>query len=416
MEPFTIISWTVVIAFIVILIITVLGMVGVIKFKYKNHLNKLFIVLIIEVVSLGFLIYKDGKEAHSVYLREAQEKYDYSVQLRKAQKFDESLKVLSEILRIEDDDTKFNIKNIFLQRGDILFERKLFSDAVVPYAIYNEIVQDDPQALSRYGRALRAVHRYDDARVMYERALALAPNDYFILNGLQNCIRRQAGFLMDAERKGVSDKYFQEARGHIMSMLTIAKTASENKIKKKLGAELALARLNWQWERYPEAIALFEEITSSNPSHSIAFEDLAAIYLEYSQYGGGNELVSKSLVIYKNAYENPLEDQDKIFIGAGIAEATSLLKEPKKIEVEFAVNAVSLSIAKNKTLLDDPYPFYAAALLYKKSGNLHRALKYLDEAIRAENKRADNLYIFDYKSLIKYERLKTKWEINANKS
>ena len=64
MEPFSVISWVVVVAFTVILIVTILGMVGVIKFKHKDHLNKLFILLIVEVVSMGFLIYTEGKEGN----------------------------------------------------------------------------------------------------------------------------------------------------------------------------------------------------------------------------------------------------------------------------------------------------------------------------------------------------------------
>ena len=228
-------------------------------------------------------------------------------------------------------------------------------------------------------------------------------------------MRRQASFLFDANRKDVSDKYFQEARTHIVSMLSIAKTASEKKSKKILNAELALARLNWQWERYPEAIALFEEITLKNPEHSIAFEDLAAIYLEYFQEGASNEFVSKSLRIYKSVYTESLEDQDKIYIGSGISEATALLDNPTEVEIDFALKTVSLSIAKNETKLDDPYPFYAASILYKKSGDMKNAFKYINEAIRAEAKRSDNLFTFDYKRLVQYERLKTKWEFTQSK-
>lgn len=409
MEPFNLISWIIVVAFAVILIVTLLGMIGVVKFKYKEHLNKLFILLVVEIVSMGFLIYAEGKEKHSIYLRKAQESYEYSLKLKEAGKYDESLKVLSGILRIEDDETKFHIKNIFLQRADILYDRELLSDAITPYAVYNEIIHDDAQALSRYGRALRADHRYKDARVVYERALALEPNDYYILNGLQNCLRRQAGFLFDANRKDASDKYFQEARAYIFSMRNIAKTATVSKEKKILNAELALARLNWQWERYPEAIALFEEIISKYPKHSAAREDLAAIYLEYAQTEEKNGLVVKSLEIYKGVYSEVLEDQDKIYIGSGIAEATAYLDSPSNSDVEFAMNAVSLSIAKNETKLDDPYPFYAAAILHKKTGNLKNALKYINDAIRAETKRADDLFTFDYKRLVQYERLKIKW-------
>lgn len=409
MEPFDIISWVIVSAFTVILVITLAGMIGLVKFKYKEHLNKLFIVLIVEIIGMGFLIYTEGKGKHSEYLRQAQLSYEKAIGHANSKQYDEALSNLSEILRLEDDSAKFHVKNVFLQRGNILFNRKLYADAITPYAVYTEIVQDDAQALARYGRALRAVHRYEDARIIYERALALAPNDYYILNGLQNCLRRQAGFLLDTTRKAAGDKYFQQARVHIASMLNIAKTATEKREKKILNAELALARLNWQWERFPESIALFEEIISNNPDHSAAHEDLAAIYLEYAQAEKKNEFVVKSLNKYRTVYSKTLEDNDKIFIGSGIAEATAYLDSPSKEDIMFAKKSVSLSIAKNTTELDDPYPFYAASVLHHKSGDLKTALKYIDEAIRAEVKRADNIYTFDYKRLALYERLKATW-------
>ncbi|MCH9813860.1 MAG: tetratricopeptide repeat protein [Epsilonproteobacteria bacterium] len=412
MEQFDFISWVIVITFTLLLIITIGGMIGIIKFKYKDHLNKLFTLLILEIVSMGFLIYTEGKEDHSKYLRNAQLKYENALSLSEQKKYDEALQKLSEILRLQTDKTKFQIKDIFLERGNILFNRKLYMNSIAPYEVYNEIVFDDAQALARYGTALRKVHRYEEARIVYERALALEPNDYYILNGLQNCLRRQGGFLLDALRKTSAEEYFQKARMHIVSMQNIAKTSFQNKKEKTVNADIALARLNWQWERYPEAIALFEEIIKKYENHSAAYEDLAALYLEYSEKTKNNSLAEKALHLYVNAYQQTLHEQDKIFIGSGIAEATAMISSATQEQVKYAKRVAALSIAKNQTELDDPYPFYASAVLHNKFGSKNQALQYIDNAISAERKRSHNTYTFDYKRLIVYERLKEKWSLN----
>lgn len=409
MSPFEAISWVIVIAFVVVLIITIAGMIGLIPFKHEEHLKKLVVLLIFEIVGIAFLIYEEGKDKHAQYLREAKSGYESAQSLAAKKHYDEALAQLSKVLRLNSDESVFHIRDVFLLRGNILFNREAYADSITPYAVYNEIVKDDAQALARYGRALRYVHRYEEAKQVYERALALAPNDYYILNGLQNCIRRQAGFFLEAERKDAATRYFREARQHIVSMLNLAETASEKRERKLLNAELALAKLNWQWERYGEAIALFEEIVQKYPNHSAAFEDLAAVYLEYGQISSNQSLIQKSVSLYEKTFESALSDQDKVYIGSGLAEAVAHLENPSEERVASAKRAVLLSIAKNKTILDDPYPFYAAAVLSYKVGEKTAAINYIDEAIFAERKRAENPYTFDYVRLVKYEKLRQKW-------
>ena len=387
MSPFKIISWSIVIAFVVVLVITIAGMIGIVQFKHEEHLTKLVVLLIFEIVGLGFLIYKEGKEGHVQYLRDARAGYDLAQSFVSKSRYDEALDQLSGILRLNRNESIFHIKDVFLLRGNILFNRQAYADSIIPYSVYNEIVNDDAQALARYGRALRHVHRYEEAKQVYEKALALAPNDYYVLNGLQNCIRRQAGFFLEAERREAATQYFEEARQHIVSMLNLAKTASEKREQKILNAELALARLNWQWERYGEAIALFEEIVQKNPNHSAGYEDLAAIYLEYGQEISDQSLVEKSVTLYKEVFDLSLTDQDRAYIGSGLAQAVAQLDNPDEELIVSAKNAVLLSIAKSENILDDPVPFYAAAILFRKMGNETLAIKYINEAIFYEKKK-----------------------------
>jgi tetratricopeptide (TPR) repeat protein len=413
MTPFELISWSIVIAFVILLVLTIGGMIGLIPFKHEGHLKKLVALLIFEVVGVGFLIYEEGNNKHTQYLIEAKAKHDTAQNMAGEKRYDEALVKLSEILRLNGDNQTFHIKDVFLSRGNILFEREAYIDAITPYSVYTEIVSNDAQALSRYGRVLRHAHRYEEAKSVYERALALTPNDYYILNGLQNCLRRQGGFLLEAERKKAATTYFEQARQYLVSMQKIAETASENKELKKINAELGLARLNWQWKRYPEAIALFEEVTTTYPTHSGAYEDLAAISLEYGQITLNQDLIQISVDLYTKTYQKTLSDKDKIYIGAGLAESIASLDNPSEDQVKLAKNAVLLSIAKNETIKDDPYPFYAAALLFQKTGEKQSAMKYINDAILFEKSRANNPYTFDYVRLVEYEKLKQRWTKDA---
>ena len=393
-----------------LLIITILGMLGVLKFRYKEHLNKLFALLILEVVSIGFLIYRQGQDEQNKYFREASALYQDALQKDEAGDHEKALETLKMALQIPQNDLPFSLTDLFNLRGKIYFNQDLWQQAATAYEIRIEITPNDDQALARLGQCYRQLNRYEEARQIYERARAINPHDYYILNGLQNCLRRLAGFYQEAERVDASDKLFQRARQHILDMISIAKASEKKKHRKILNAEIALARLNWQWKRYQEAIALLRDINKRNPKFSPVEEDLAAITLEFGQIQSNQTLIEESLAIYRRRYENPTDEASLVYSGSGIAEATAFIESPSKEQVSFAENAVLLSIAKNETAEDDPYPFYAAAVLYMKKGNEQFALDYIQQAIRAERKRASNPYTFDYVRLLKYEVLQTKWK------
>ncbi|MEH6550656.1 MAG: hypothetical protein V7744_11775 [Pseudomonadales bacterium] len=413
MTPYDIISWTVIVGFIVVFILTLLGMIGKITFSNPRHLNKLFTVLILEVVALGILIFNDGFSRKDQFLSRAELLYDDAQELYELKDYDEALGKLALISGIDGEPDEFRIADIFLLRGDIYFNRQMYAEAVNQYSIYVEMAPNSVDALSRYARSLRAVHRYDDAKIVAERAYAINQNHYYVLNNLNNIYRREAGFLLDGERVEASDRLFEKARQYVVSMRRIADVATENQYKKKLNADVAMAALNWQWERLGAAIALYEKIAVDYPDHSRSFEDLAAIYLEYGEDTSSIAYIEKSLGLYNKLYLEALDDQDKIYMGSGIAEATAMLPNPSPDQLTHAKNTALLTIAQNETLIDDPYAHYAAAILYKKMDNIEEAQKFIDNAIRYEKRRASNPFTFDYKRLVKYELLRNSWQNNS---
>jgi tetratricopeptide (TPR) repeat protein len=252
------------------------------------------------------------------------------------------------------------------------------------------------------------VHDYERAKKTYEMGYSLEPQNYEILNGLQNCLRRIGGFLDEGDRKEVANTYYEQARQHILSMINIANKSKDEK-RYKL-ANLALAKLSWQRQQYREGIAKYEEISREFPDYITPKEELAAIKLEYGSKTNDAALLLDSVALYKSLYLSSGTEADKVFNGAGLAEAVSRLRAPAADDMRTADNAVSLSIVNNKSAKEDPYPLYATALLLRKQGKNKEAHDYISEAIRAETRRSANPYTFDYVRLREYEKLKESWD------
>lgn len=204
---------------------------------------------------------------------------------------------------------------------------------------------------------------YEEAKTVYLRAERLAPNNYDVLNGLQNITRRLAGFYQEADRGEAAQELFEQTRVYINSMLNVAVSKAKSE-RPYLNALMARVRLNWQWERYPEAEASVREIISEYPEFSIAKEDLAAILLEFGQKRNLPQKIVDSKSLYKALYDKLGDEVDDIYIGSGLAEAVAFSKNPSPSEIAIAEKAVLLSIANSRNAIYDPYAFYAAAVLF----------------------------------------------------
>ncbi|PIB40325.1 hypothetical protein AOA59_27885 [Pseudomonas sp. 2822-15] len=403
------VAWSIVVAFVITLIVTILGVTNKIQFANKKYLDKLFAVVILEVVAVGFLIFRTGFSDMSNYYQSVEELYKSASKLKEEKQYDLALASYKKILSTSNQALPFKIEDVFLARGDIAFERELWSQAVESYAFYLELDKSNITVIYKMGQALRKTHDYERAKKIYEIGYSLDPQNYEILNGLQNCLSRLGAFLDEGERSEAANAYYEQAREHILSMINISKGVN---VKQYKFASLALARLSWQRKQYREAIAKYEEVSNEYPEFITAREDLAGIKLEYGTRTDNEAFIMESISLYKNLYQGSDTEADKVFSGAGLAEAVSRLVNPSEEDLRMADNAVSLSIVNSQSAKDDPYPLYATALLLKKLNRNAEALDYLSSAILAEKRRSANPYTFDYVRLRQYEKLKESWNLN----
>lgn len=412
---FQTVAWVIVIAFIATTVVTLLGVTKVIQFADKKYLDKLFVAVVIEVVAVGFLIFRTGFDDISVYFQSVETLYKSASDRKAEKKYDEALAAYKEILSISNKSLPFKIEDVFLARGDIAFERRLWPQAVEAYSFYLELNKSNVAAMIKMGQALRKTHDYERAKQIYEMGYALEPQNYEVLNGLQNCLRRLGAFLDEGDKREAANAYYEQARQHILSMVSLSRGIDENRYKL---ASLALAKLSWQRQQYREGIAKYEEIAKEFPSFITPREELAAIKLEYGSKTNDAGLLREAVALYKSLYLSSEAEADKVFNGAGLAEAVSRLERPSADDLKLADTAVSLSIVNNKSAKDDPYPLYAAARLLKKRGKNREAYEYISEAIKAETRRSANPFTFDYVRLREYERLRDSWdrELGVSKS
>lgn len=404
---FEVVGWTIVIAFIATTIIALLGIMGVVALP-ANIRNKLFTVLILEIVASGFFLFRQGLSPEQEYFRQAQALMEKAQQAKEANDVEKADQLLGQILKLSVKDVPFEIRQVFRTRGDLAYDKQIWDQAVNSYRIFYEIQPDNLKALVRYGRALRAVKRYEEAAKVYERARQLSPNNYGVLNGLQNNARRMGGFLQEAERTDAAEEWFEKARVYITAMLKISPNQKVHE-KRYLNTILARARLNWQWERYPQAVALYRDIIREFPKFAQGQEDLAAILIEYADHGGGPEVLGEAKRIYARLYKTTPDGSSRVYIGSGYAEAVGLDPNATVAELKEAKTATLLSLGLLEGKNEDPFPFYATSIVLHRLNERDLAIKYLKDAIRHEKQRANNPYTFDYKRLFKYEQLLQRW-------
>lgn len=406
MSAFSVMTWVIIGGFVATLVVTLAGLIGWVRFVKPSYLDRLFKVLVLEIVALGISVFTSGMAGSSQYFRQVETLYADALAAKGKGDVDGALQKLQSILQVSDDALPFKLRSVFLQRANIAYERNLWSQASESYAIYLELNPNDVDALVRAGKALRELNMYERAQALYERARNLDSQNWEVLNGLQNCLRRLGSFYMEAGRTEVADKLYEQARTHILAMRSIARGHDAQRYKT---AELALARLEWQREHYREAIAKFSETLQEFPDLQAAREDLAQVKLEFGEKINDPRLIDEARTSYRQLYIEAKTPELRVYPGAGLAEATANSSLATEEDLKFATDAVSLAIANNQYAKDDPFAMYASALLLKRLGQTVEAVAKLKEAIRLENQRRSDPYTLDYVRLIKYEGLLQTW-------
>lgn len=387
--------------------VTCLSMIGWVKFTDPEQQKFLFKTLIIElvVVVVGFF----GK-ALEFNPSTAKEKIVSTALENKRKVFVEKLNAarkeystgnlqkayeLSNALFKSDELSEYvPIKELFALNADIAKNREFWQEAADSYGPAIKLDPNNTELMANYGYVQRQLQNYEAAENLYDRALSLEAQNWEILNGYFNCMRRFAAFLHDDYPK-ISEVKFQKAAEIARQMKNVSADARQKKL-----SDIAKGTLYWEWGKYDVAHATYQELVNEYPNESRFKEDMAAILSEMHRY-------EESKLLYASLYEAE-KDKKTVgwYVGAGYAEAASKAKSTTA-ELELALDAGLLAIS-NKP--DEPFTYYAVALVYKNLGKNGEAVKYLKTAEAKEADRDTNMHTYDKKRHAMYKDLLKDWK------
>ncbi len=420
-----VIMWTCVGVFISTAIITLLGLVNIIKIE-KKYMNALFTALILEVTAIGGGIFS-GTIDPSHIVQMARDTGEQEAYKRLEKEISTSLDEVTKGMKQRDyQHSSIHLKHVF---DDILFDkvsilakafylkgllaekRMLWNEAAHSYETSLQIKPNDAKTLARAGRTKSKLKDYEKAREYYLNAQQNARNigdndlEYSIANGLQNVERRFGAFLIEVGRKESADYHFSRALIIVRSMKSIRPNGRSEALEKK-----ARYRIFWEWKKYDEAIAEISSLMEKNENIEYK-EDLCAILVE-----SGGQNVKKAYIILKKLFTN---NEISNYSISTLAEAAALLETNLEFKKQI-LNQLNRSIVMDDPENRDPYLYYVKAKLLNSLGNTSPAISSLDEAIRLEKYRSRNIYIFDPTRLDLYQTKRLEWKnaikLNKNQS
>ena len=178
---------------------------------------------------------------------------------------------------------------------------------------------------TRYGRLLR----YEESEDLYRRALAIDNEDFEAVEGLQNCLRRYAGFLQGINYAVAVKKYF-EALDLAGKMRNLAN--EKDQVRRAL---LARPKTYWEWSRFQVAADEYRDLITRDPSDRKLKLDLAAVLVEDGQMNGRKDSIQEGYDIYLALFKQLDADAspkirgplgDLTFCAQGVAEASAELR------------------------------------------------------------------------------------------
>jgi tetratricopeptide (TPR) repeat protein len=405
-----ILAYSLVAVFVFTAIVTSLSLVGWAKFIDQDQQKTLFKVLIVEVaiVSVGFFAnllefnpvntknqlvagaFSDRKQQFTTKLALAREKY-------KAGDLQNSYSMVNDLFRSNELSEYFPIRDLFILNGDISNTREFLVEAIESYGPALKLDPNNIELMVNAGDVQRKLQNYEAAENLYERAMNSQSQSWDVLNGYYNCLRRYAAFLADEYPK-ISDIKFQKALEIVNQMKSVATDSNQKRL-----SDVAKGTLYWEWKRYDIAQVTYQQLTVTYPEEKRFKEDLAAILIEMKKY-------HEAKLLYADLY-NKEKQSNKVswFVGSGYAEAASKDTSDGN-ELRTALDAGLLAIS-NKP--DEPFSYYAVAMVYKKLGMNNDAIKSLRKAESQEASRDTNMHTYDKTRHLMYKKILREWGVKT---
>ena len=403
-----IIAYTLVVVFVFTAIITCLSLIGVVKFSKGSQQKILFSILIVELVavSVGYfgniLAFSPSEVRGKIVANEFNSRKQVFIEkLGKARKEYETGNItqaysgVNDLFRSDELEEYFPIKDLFVLNGDISKKREFWVEAIESYGPALKLDPHNVEIIVNAGYVQRRLQHYEEAEKLYERALASEAQNWKVLNGYYNCLRRYAAFLADEYPK-ISNLRFQKAAEIVKQMKNVASNDREKRI-----SDIAKGTLYWEWKKYDIATVTYRQLVSKYPENQRFKEDLAAILVETSRF-------DEARVLYGELYNKEKAEKGvSWFVGSGYAEAAGKAKSSLE-ELNRALEAGLIAISKKP---DESFSYYAVAIVYKKLGNNSKAIEYILEAESLEANRDTNIHTYDKTRHMLYKQLIQEWKI-----
>ena len=387
-------------------VITALSLIGKVRFSDPSQQKTLFRVLIVElvIVSVGFfgdVLRFDAKEVQREIVKNEfnarkaifEDKLAEAQRLYRNNQLPEAYGLVNNLFRSSELEEYFPIKDLFVLNGDISKSRKFWLEAVESYGPALKLDPNNIDVIVSAGYAQRQLQNYEKAESLYERALATQGQNWAVLNGYFNCLRRYAAFLLDEYPK-IANVKFQKAAITAQQMANVAAGEKEKRL-----SDTAKATLYWEWKKYDIAVTTYRQLIRTYPGKARFKEDLAAILVEMGNFMEAKELYA---ALYREEQKLGIPSW---FVGSGYAEAAGK-SNISPTELKQALEAGLTAIALKP---DEPFSYYAISLVYKGLGNDEAAIKHITEAGTLEAQRDTNIHTYDRTRHELYQSLLQQW-------
>ncbi|MFX0148201.1 MAG: tetratricopeptide repeat protein [Candidatus Hodarchaeota archaeon] len=303
--------------------------------EFKNQVKEIFTKLKVKDFSAEI-----AKYHHTTpdLTNKAMFLFTNAVGLTYQNRFMESLKVLDEALRIDQ-----NIPEIWAEKGTILVELNQLEEAIRCYEIAINLKPSMDGAWSLLGRVLIRLQRFDDALLVLDMALALNPNLALAWmnkgNAMDSGLNPMASLLCYNKALEINPRLASAwvNKGNFLLNYDIDLQQSIDCFNETLkidpkhhGALVSKALALGKIQKYNEAMDLFETIQSIYPTSPFVWESKGVVFAEMGKYDDAISCFDKALKINPNL-KTSIENRKKVLMlkkGAKVPTPSSISNLP----------------------------------------------------------------------------------------